>query len=252
MSKPEYGSVDIDWDDPINGGLVCRYLFNEAAGGRVADLAGSNHATLTSFVSSTPWVNPLAFDGVASYCSLLRSLSLPTWTIGAYVNLYRTPIGAFSRILGTASFQLDFAVSNLGLLSVYDGTWRQFGSAISLNTRLHLMATYDGTNLRAYVNGSQAGSTITAGRSLSGTADIGRAQGGSANADDWWKGEIQELTIHNNPISDSQVKAIASAGPGGWGLIDLRRRSSASSSVNAGGGIIGGGISGIQSLILGM
>ena len=78
-------------------------------------------------------------------------------------------------------------------------------AALSLNTWSHLAATYDGTTIRLYVNGVEAGTAAGAG-ALPESANPLRI-GGNAVWGEYFKGRIDEVRIYNRALSAAEITA---------------------------------------------
>lgn len=181
------------------------------------DLVGTNDGTLTNMDAATDWVadtdsggvRRLDFDG--SDRVVLGSVAASVWTFSVWTRV--TSFGlAFRRIFGQASFRIDIAISEFGLLSCFDGTsWKTFGSAVTLNTWQHHMVTYDGTSLRAYRNGTQIGSTTTGGRSMTGVSRIGDYVSGAVAGDgNQFIGGLDDMRIFSRVVSSDERTLLAS------------------------------------------
>ena len=80
----------------------------------------ANHGTLTNMVPGDDWIvsdgrYSLDFDGSNDFVSLPVAIAAATWTIAATINVAAIT-AAFQRIIGTASFQIDFAINGLDKL----------------------------------------------------------------------------------------------------------------------------------------
>lgn len=93
------------------------------------------------------------------------------------------------------------------------GGWVDGGAALPLNTWSHIAVTYDGSNIRSYVNGTLA-RTIAAGGSISVTTGQLRFGGRSANLE-YWLGNIDEVSLYNRAITQSEITSIYNAGVAG-------------------------------------
>jgi hypothetical protein len=92
-------------------------------------------------------------------------------------------------------------------------------SAIPLNAWTHLASTYDGANLRVYVNGVLAGTTAVTG-AIGGTANPLRI-GGNLPWGEYFNGLIDEVRVYNRALAASEIQgdmnaAVAGGAPGGF------------------------------------
>lgn len=78
------------------------------------------------------------------------------------------------------------------------------GTAIlPTNAWTHLAATYDGSNLRIYVNGVEAGITPVTGPMVTSTLPL--RIGGNALWGEFFRGVIDEVRIYNRARSASEI-----------------------------------------------
>ena len=74
---------------------------------------------------------------------------------------------------------------------------------LAVNTWTHLATTYDGTTLRLFVNGVQAGSWPSAARSRPPRVPL--KIGGNAIWGEWFQGEIDEVRIYNRALTATEI-----------------------------------------------
>ncbi len=78
-------------------------------------------------------------------------------------------------------------------------------STLPLNNWSHLAATYDGSMLRMYVNGIQAGSRAISGPLLTSTGAL--RIGGNQVWGEYFQGRIDEVRIYNTALSAAQIQS---------------------------------------------
>jgi hypothetical protein len=80
-------------------------------------------------------------------------------------------------------------------------------TAIPLNTWTHLATTYDGTNLRVYVNGVLAGTTAGSGsiNVANGALRIGGNNSAPLGQGEFYKGLIDEVRIYNRALTAAEI-----------------------------------------------
>jgi hypothetical protein len=74
---------------------------------------------------------------------------------------------------------------------------------LALNTWAHLAATFDGTNLRLYVNG-----TLVATRPASGSIVQSASPlqiGGASTINSWFQGRIDEVRLYNRALTAQEI-----------------------------------------------
>jgi hypothetical protein len=78
-------------------------------------------------------------------------------------------------------------------------------AALPLNTWSHLAATYDGTTLRLYVNGSLVGSRAVASALVTSTGAL--RIGGNSVWGEFFTGRIDEVRLYNRALSVAEIQA---------------------------------------------
>ncbi len=152
-------------------GLVAAYNFEEGAGSSVADASGNgNTGTLlnTSWSTSGKYGNALSFNGTSARVNIPNAASLQltsAMTLEAWVRP-TTVTSAWRDVImkGNDNYYLMGTTTSSGrpaVGAIIGGSQGQaFGtSTLSTTTYTHLAATYDGSAVRLFVNGSQVAST---------------------------------------------------------------------------------------------
>jgi hypothetical protein len=199
-------------------GLVAAYSFDAGSGTTVADASGRGNAGI---VSGATWTTAgrnnggLSFDGVNDLVTVADAASLDlagAMTLSAWVR--PSALGSSWRTVlvkeqpGNLVYAL-YANAENGRPSghVFAGS-DQFavGSApLALNAWSHLAATWDGSLLRLYVNGTQVGS-----RSLTGTmpASSGALRiGGNTVWPEWFAGVLDDVRVYDRALSAAEIQA---------------------------------------------
>jgi glucose/arabinose dehydrogenase/chitodextrinase len=204
-------------------GLVAAYAFDEVSGATASDSSGQgNTATLNNGVAWLPGKNGRAasFDGVNDYITIPNSastnisgsaLTLSMWinpqpiasgdsvVIGKFWNTtMSSPYYQYGLELGGGN-RTDFIVGTAGGQLVASG-----GTTLPYNQWSHLAVTFDGSQVRTYVNGTLVNTqalsaTITArGNPIRIGADASTAQ--------FYKGMLDDLRIYNRVLTQAQVQ----------------------------------------------
>ncbi len=191
------------------------------SGSTWTDLAGSG---LTTTLFNTPTYSSanggyLAFNPNSSqYCQTSASLaSLSSWTVEVWHYYNATFIGQFANpaILTeiyndpTINFTLGSITGAFPVLQIayYNSGWYTTSNTYTLPSIAwyHIVGTYDGTNLKLYINGiltqTQASSTTPA-RSGFGMRFMRRWDLG-----DYWGGYLAIVRIYNRALSATEVNA---------------------------------------------
>jgi hypothetical protein len=142
----------------------------------------------------------LSFNGTNSYVRVADSASLriPVMlTVEAWIRPTAVPTG-HRHVVGKNNYELSVEPQGAGFKAKMEfssgGNWREVQSGqLAINQWYHLAGTYDGSNLRLYVNGSRVGSLTTSGNidQTSSPLRIGAADA----AGDFFRGIIDEVRI---------------------------------------------------------
>jgi glucose/arabinose dehydrogenase len=207
---------------PAPAGLVASYGFNEGTGSSVQDTAGNN---LTGAINGASWTpagkygSALSFDGIndfvrvpdANVLDLTTGMTLEAW-------VWPTTLGSGWRNViikersGGEAYNL-YANVDTGVPAVYvvsaaapNVPLDARGTAtLPTNTWSHLAATFDGSALRLYVNGTFVGTRAVAGGLIATTGDL--RIGGNGLWGEFFAGLIDEVRIYNRALSPAEIQA---------------------------------------------
>lgn len=201
---------------------VAAYNFDEGGGPMLADHSGNpNHGTLSGATWTTlgKFGGALSFDGVDDWVTVANSTSLSLsagMTLEAWV--YPTANGGAWRnivIKERASGEVYNLYSNTSANrpEVYVVRAAQPGNAVfargssqlPLNTWTHLAATYDGSTLRIFRNGTQFGSRNVSGALLTSSGPL--QIGGNSLWGEFFQGRIDDLRIYNRALTTAEIAA---------------------------------------------
>jgi glucose/arabinose dehydrogenase len=204
---------------PPPTGLVAAYGFDEGAGTSAGDRSGTgNGGTLTgpAWTTTGRFGSALNFDGVddrvvvadANSLDLTTGMTLEAWVRPtAAGGVWRSVVAKNGA--GTVAYDL-YANRNTnrpavevnlgGRLRITNGT-----AQLPLDTWSHMAATYDGTNLRLFVNGTQVATAAFTGSLLTSTGELWI--GGNAAWSEWFAGTIDEVRVYNRPLTEAQIQA---------------------------------------------
>jgi len=196
------GICALSWAD-INDGLVAFYPFN----GNALDESGNGNdgavygATLTEdrFGSAD---SAYSFDGVNDKIVTTKknfannnTFSISLWFKYDYFNGVRYFIVCSDFGIWTYGWETGVAVSLPLTESAYgklhSGGWH------------HFVGTYDGTYIKAYIDGAFVDETLHAGNISD--ADRGLTFGYFL---EYWKGSLDEVRIYNRVLSDSEIQKL--------------------------------------------
>ncbi len=196
--------------------LVAAYAFNEGTGTKVADASGTgNVGTATSATWSTSGKNAgaLSFNGTSSIVNIPDSASLHLST-GMTLEAWVRPTSvtkAWRDVIykGNDIYFLEATSTTssrpAGGITVGSSDALTYGTAaLAVNTWTHLALTYDGANLRLYVNGAQVSSAARTGTISSSTNAL--QIGGDNIYSQRFAGLIDDVRIYNNALTAAQIQ----------------------------------------------
>jgi chitodextrinase len=200
-------------------GLVAGWSFNAGTGTTAADASGNgNTATL---LSGATWAtgrygNGVLFDGVNDLAQVASSSSLAL-TSGMTLAAWIRPSGTQSGWRTIMQRQVDtfFLNASTSAGNNVPGGGGTFGGNIHVTTAsaaapasqwTHVALTYDGTQLRLYVNGVQV-ATSPAGGTIQASAEP-LWIGGNSPYGEYFAGVIDEAQMYNRPLSPTEVKTV--------------------------------------------
>jgi hypothetical protein len=201
---------------PPPSGLVAAYGLNAGSGSVVADGSGSGNG---GTVSGAVWTGAgkfgggLSFDGVndwvtvndSSSLDLTGALTLEAWVKPSALGGWRTVL-LKERPGGMVYALYANQDTSRPVGQVFIGSERNaVGSAgLALNAWSHLAATYDGSNLRLYVNGALVSTTAVTGSMVASTGVL--RLGGNSVWGEWFTGVIDEVRVYNRALTLAQVQ----------------------------------------------
>ena len=205
-----------------SSGLVLALGFNEAPGATTAtDSSGRNNNATTggaTFVASgrTGGGNALSFDGVNDMATVADSNSLDlssTFTLEAWVRPANST-GWRTVLLKEAGAQMAYELySNDATANRPAGHFTTPGGAIrsatgtatlAVNAWSHIAVTYDGTNMRVYVNGALVRTVARTGAVLAsdGVLHLG---GNVVWGGEFFQGLMDDVRIYNRALSGGEI-----------------------------------------------
>jgi hypothetical protein len=202
-------------------GLVAAYGFEEASGTAVSDSSGlGNVGTIAGAtrVATGRFGKALSFDGVNDVVTVFDSDSLDIsvgMTLEAWVN--PRSLGQFSTILMKEQFNdvayvlyanTQYFGEPLNRPSVEIKTssnvHTMHTSQLPLNTWTHVAATYNGNELRLYINGTAVLTAVT-GPIVQSSREL--RIGGNLVWGEYFDGLIDEVRIYNRALTAQEIQA---------------------------------------------
>ena len=204
-----------------NTGLVAAYGFNEGTGTSLLDQTGKGH---TGTIAGPVWTaqgkfgSALTFDGVNDWVTVNDANDLD-FTTGMTMEAWVFPTASRSswrtvvmkERAGELVYSL-YAASDTNVPTAYavpaatsQSLEARGSAAVPLNAWTHLAATYDGTTLRLYVNGSLVGSRAVANPLLTSTGVL--RFGGNSVWGEFFAGRIDEVRLYNRALAAAEIQA---------------------------------------------
>jgi glucose/arabinose dehydrogenase len=202
---------------PTVPGLVGAWGFDEGAGSQALDASGQGN---TGTIAGAAWTGSgryggaLTFDGVNDWVSVPHSASLnlsTAMTLTAWVR--PTSLGAWRQaILKERPGGLTYALYATNQSANQPNGHFQIGgadrevtapTAIATNTWTHLATSYDGANMRLYVNGTLVRTVARTGPVATSTSPL--RIGGNSVWGEWFAGQLDEIRVYNRALTTSEI-----------------------------------------------
>jgi hypothetical protein len=201
-----------------------------AADGNAIDSSGSNHGMIWNGVNFTDGVTGKAFsfDGIDDYVevpdeaslSLTNSLTIEAWINPRSLSHRYPAIVKKTGLRGgpstTHGYTLEF-IDRIPqvVLGLYVGDqWFSSPPAnvpVGTNTWSHVVATYDGSWIRMYLNGTEIGPATYGPGSImlsDNPLNIGRDPGHPTDPDRYFDGLIDDVRIYNRALTADEIRSI--------------------------------------------
>jgi hypothetical protein len=201
--------------------LIAAYNFNEGSGSVLNDVTGNgNHGTLANgpvWTTAGKYGGALTFDGSndivniphSSSLNLTTGLTLEAWVRPTTVTNWRTVLMkerpgnlAYGLYANTSTNRPAVELATAGGAGNLEaaGTGR-----LNANTWAHVAATFDGSSLKLYVNGTQVRSLAASGTIVTSTNAL--RIGGNTIWGEYFRGQIDDVRIYNEALTATQIQA---------------------------------------------
>jgi chitodextrinase len=217
-------------------GLVAAYSFNEGSGTTVTDASANGNAGTISNASWTSgkYGGALAFNGSSSRVTIPNAPTLQLtsgMTLEAWVNpttvssLWRDVIykGKDNYFLEATSSRSSRPVGG----AILNGTNAAATgpTPLTAGTFTHLAATYNGSTMRLFVNGTQVASTPGTGSIL--TSANALQIGSDSNFGQYFTGTIDEVRVYNTALTQAQIQTDMATPIGSGGALSITPKAAA-------------------------
>ncbi|MGB0175520.1 MAG: LamG domain-containing protein, partial [Owenweeksia sp.] len=165
--------------------------------------------------TGTP-ANGLNFDGSDDYASVSDNssfdfssgLTAEAWVKPDNLNSHASLVSKFAN--GQREFSLLLLSSGVMEYSItFNGSSEQYfggNTTLSAGNWYHIALTFDGTTMRAYVNGNSDGSTLASGTIHNGTSDLYIGARSEGNLSRYFDGTLDEVRIWNTTRSQADIQ----------------------------------------------
>lgn len=213
--------------------LVAHWSFEDNSGSQATDFSGKGNTALQVNMEAADWVKgrfgrALSFDGVNEYLTAsttdfvsgTSARSISGWVYPTTSSATRVPFAYGTCGTGNDTKAFGVYISTSDVLNFWGCGTGDFstGVTISENTWTHIAVTYDGTNVKVFVNGAQAGATTA--RTLG--SSVAFMQIGGASLLDpsnyYYPGLIDEVYVYARALSDTEVASLYSARSANYGF----------------------------------
>jgi hypothetical protein len=202
---------------PTSQTPVASYNFNEGSGTTAADSSGSGN---TATLSGATWAagknsNGLSLSGTNAYASAANTASLGMTSLGTIEGWVKlNTLGKWHGLVAKGNTNTDIShnyaleIDNLNNARCILGDSTAAIVAVSTTTLTtgtfyHLACTWDGTNLKLYINGSQNQSVAQTITPAPNTSPLYIGQFGASN--DFASGVIDDVRLYNRALSATEV-----------------------------------------------
>jgi hypothetical protein len=214
--SPKTVAVTLDVSAPA-GGLVGAWGFDEASGSTTADGSGKGNAgTIANATRTTSgrFGGALAFNGTNAWVTVNDSASLHLtsgMTVEGWVNPSTLSGSWRAMAVKETASGLAWALYPAGDGGFPSGhaftaseQWARGTAVLPLNTWSHVATTYDGTTIRAYVDGVQVGTKAQSGALATSTQPL--RFGGDALWPEWFKGSLDEIRVYDHALTAAEIQ----------------------------------------------
>lgn len=194
----------------------------DETGGTAGTLVGGTYGT--SLLPARPTAQTYSLDGVDDHVNVPHQAKLSVAsqiTVEAWFNADTVNVasGAFNVVVcksGGPVWSLDLDAGRPDFyLGGSIGVAARSGTALTAGTRNHIVGTYDGTNIRVHVNGTQVATAAASGAMPTGTGAlligaIAVTAGGTVS--DFFDGRIAEVAIYDRALTATEITEHYTAG----------------------------------------
>ena len=203
--------------------LAGRWKMDEGSGSTIDDASiNGNDGSITGSPSWVPGIfdQALSLDGSSDYAVVPDDATLDLtdgMTLAAWIKPEATGTQQIiNKVDGSSGFELFLSSNSPDYVNVQlNGSATYKINSTSMfptdgTTWMHVAATYDGLDLKLFINGLQEGPTISGQGSINtNSADVGIGADDSGN--EKFQGALDDVRIYNRALSNSEIQDLATA-----------------------------------------
>lgn len=203
-------------------GLVASYQMSDGSGSSVTDNSGNGHTATVG--SGATWVpspiqltgNALSFDGTDDDVLITRksahdittAITLESWVYATKNTGTQNVISKSTNLVNTGYIfpRTDDGWATCVFYLHIGGAWRTLTVAYpSLNAWHHLAATYDGTMMKVYIDGTLSGTLAQSGAISSNSNDL--VLGNQTGFSEYFGGKADDIRVWNVARTQAEIQA---------------------------------------------
>ena len=209
----------VEPSNPGDDDLVAYWAMDDSSGYDVTDSVGGNHGTIDGFPRWTDGYlgGALGFDGISDFVDFGAGAALDlteTMTLSAWVNTADSGNSDHNPFVGKGdtAYALKHGSGNSLEFYVYeDGSWytAYYGVSDFYNESWHHVAgTFDGSQVKLYVDGVLRSTTDHAGGIGSNAYEVNMGRN-SQETDRFYEGLIDEVRLFDRALTAGEVRFLA-------------------------------------------
>ncbi len=209
-------------EDEITDGLAAYWKFDEGSGGTAYDSVGSNDGTINGATWTTGVIDgALEFDGNGNYVNVGDADNLEGFSqvsIAAWI--YWNGSDHTNFIAGKEyRYKMDIKNSQIRFLTgnSWSGSILTSSQVMNTNTWYHLVATYNGSQKRIYIDGIQDDNIVNTSGGIGSSSrrvTVGAYFEIYNSINDWinhFDGSIDDVRIYDRALSGGEVRQVYSS-----------------------------------------
>ncbi|NQV35717.1 MAG: discoidin domain-containing protein, partial [Phycisphaeraceae bacterium] len=199
---------------PSTEGLIAHWALDDGAGATATDSAGNNYGTIEGIVQwiTGPLGGALKFDALNTYvdCGTGGALDITdVITLSVWVNPMDAGNGEHNPYVGKGdhAYAIKHAAGNSFEFYIHENGWHTVNAPVTNGFNdnwYHLAGTYDGAQVKLYVNGALSATLDYAG-AIASSADAVNLGRNSEVTDRLFEGSMDDARIYHRVLSEAEI-----------------------------------------------